>query len=185
MSCSVEDDPWVVHSTNNAIAMRSVHIGASSVNLFNFAISVRKCAVMKKNRWAIAKAISITCILDAGILTFRYTIVAPGFCSFCLGDKDKKQDERFQQWLAKASLLNHIDNHIDALRGSVAFFCPHPCCQRKGYKDVSSLRRHFFDAHSIEEPRSNCVNRKRKWQSEPELKPEIQISQAIFDPADA
>ena len=31
------------------------------------------------------------------------------------------------------------------------------------------LKWHFFDVHSIEEPRSNCVTRKRKWQLQPEL----------------
>jgi hypothetical protein len=100
------------------------------------------------------------------MLTFRYTLVAPGFCPFCLGDEDKKSDERFQQWVAKVTLLNHIDQHLDALGTSTVFFCPHPCCQRKDYTNVTNLRRHFFDAHSIEETRSNCVSRKRKWQTE-------------------
>lgn len=119
-----------------------------------------------------------------GMLTFRYTLVAPSFCPFCLGDEDKKPDERFQQWLAKATLLNHIDKHLDALRVSTAIFCPHPCCERKDYRDVTNLRRHFFDAHSIEEPRSNCVSRKRKWQSEPELEPESRSTLAHLETSD-
>ncbi|KAJ5302313.1 hypothetical protein N7508_007176 [Penicillium antarcticum] len=102
-----------------------------------------------------------------GILTFRYTLVAPGFCPFCLGDKGKAPDERFQQWISKATLLNHIDKHFDSLDPLTAVFCPHPCCQKKEYQDLSHLRRHMFDSHSIEEPRSNCVKRKRKWQAEP------------------
>jgi hypothetical protein len=44
--------------------------------------------------------------------------------------------------------------------------CPHPCCSGKQYDGVVALRRHFFDVHSIEEPRSNCVRRKRRWASE-------------------
>jgi hypothetical protein len=96
------------------------------------------------------------------MLTFRYTLVAPGFCPFCLGDEDKKPDERFQQRVAKATLLNHIDQHFNMLKSSTAFFCPHPCCQTKDYTDITNLPRHFFDAHSIEETRSNCVSRKRK-----------------------
>lgn len=40
-----------------------------------------------------------------GLLTFRSTLVAPGFCPFCLGDKTKEPDERFQQWLKKTTLL--------------------------------------------------------------------------------
>lgn len=55
------------------------------------------------------------------MLTFRYTLVAPGFCPFCLGEEDKKPDERFQQWVAKATLLNHIDRHFDGLKTSTTF----------------------------------------------------------------
>lgn len=106
------------------------------------------------------------------MLTFRYTLVAPGFCPFCLGEEDKKPDERFQQWVAKATLLNHIDRHFDGLKTSTTFFCPHPCCRAKDYGSIINLRRHFFDAHSIDETRSNCVNRKRKWRTEPEYAPE-------------
>jgi hypothetical protein len=43
------------------------------------------------------------------MLIFRYTLITPSFCLFCLGDKDIKPDQRFQQWLAKATLLNHIN----------------------------------------------------------------------------
>jgi hypothetical protein len=65
--------------------------------------------------------------------------------------------------------LNHIDEHLGSVDSSAEVFCPHPCCEERNYVDIIHLRRHFFDAHSIEEPRSNCVNRKRKWhQSEPE-----------------
>lgn len=115
-----------------------------------------------------------------GTLTFRYTLVAPGFCPFCLGDEDKRPDDRFQQWMTKATLLNHIDKHLSALRTSKIVLCPHPCCQGKEYKDTATIRRHFFDAHSIEEPRSNCVSRKRKWQSEVELEAEPQPGQIHF-----
>ena len=47
------------------------------------------------------------------------------------------------------------------------------------------LRRHFFDAHSIEEPRSNCIKRKRKWQEEPELELHTDVSLASCLPADS
>ena len=46
------------------------------------------------------------------------------------------------------------------------------------------LRRHFFDVHSIEEPRSNCVKRKRKWQEEPDLELETEAPRANFSSAD-
>jgi hypothetical protein len=103
-----------------------------------------------------------------GLLTFRSTLIAPGFCPFCLGDKSKEPDERFQQWVAKATLLNHIDEHLGPADSSAAVFCPHPYCEERNYVDTLHLRQHFYDAHSIEEPRSNCVNRKRKWQLQSE-----------------
>lgn len=103
-----------------------------------------------------------------GLLTFRSTLVAPGFCPFCLGDESKKPDERFQQWVAKSTLLNHIDEHLGSADSSAAVFCPHPCCEERKYVDNLHLQWHFFDAHSIEEPRSNCVKRKRKWQLQSE-----------------
>ncbi|GFG18462.1 conserved hypothetical protein, partial [Aspergillus udagawae] len=97
-----------------------------------------------------------------GQLTFRYTLAAPGFCPFCLGDENKRADERFRQWLDKTTLLNHIDGHLSALQPSTMASCPHPCCSGKQYDGIVALRRHFFDVHSIEEPRSNCVRRKRR-----------------------
>lgn len=102
-----------------------------------------------------------------GILTFRYTLVSPGLCPICLGDCSKKPDERFNQWVKKATLVNHIDTHLASMTSSV-LVCPHPCCQSKQYSDIYHLRHHFYDAHSIEEPRSNCVSRKRKHQSNPD-----------------
>ncbi|GMG01327.1 unnamed protein product [Aspergillus oryzae] len=98
-----------------------------------------------------------------GLLTFRYTLVAAGLCPFCLGDEKKRADERFQQWVKKATLLNHIDRHLENLPPEGNVSCPHPCCNGRQYSDVSDLRRHFFNRHSIAEPRSNCVARKRKW----------------------
>ncbi|KAJ5987716.1 hypothetical protein N7481_002926 [Penicillium waksmanii] len=53
----VEDNPWVAHRTNNAMAMGSVHTGGNSVILCNFAISVQIFAVKKENGRAIVKRI--------------------------------------------------------------------------------------------------------------------------------
>jgi hypothetical protein len=96
-----------------------------------------------------------------------------------------KMDERLQQWLVKSTLLNHIDNHFDALKSFTTFICPHPCCRGKDYNDSMGLRRHFFDAHSIEEPRSNCIKRESKWQEEPDLELHTDVSLASCLPADS
>lgn len=98
-----------------------------------------------------------------GILTFRYTMVAAGLCPFCLGDDEKAPAERFKQWMTRATLMNHIDNHLKLYQSEEVLQCPHPLCRTKEYKGVVGLRRHFFDVHSITEPRSNCVRRKRRW----------------------
>ncbi|KAG2027713.1 hypothetical protein GB937_000154 [Aspergillus fischeri] len=103
-----------------------------------------------------------------GLLMFCYTLVAPGFCPFCLGDGNKRPDEHFKQWLNKAMLLNYIDGHLSQLLSGNLVTCPHPCCSGKEYGSILDFWCHLFDVHSIEEPCSNCVIRKRHWSLEPE-----------------
>ena len=67
--------------------------------------------------------------------------------------------------MTKSTLLNHIDTHLKADATSE---CPHPLCNVP-LKHASDFRAHFQDSHSIEEPRSNCVNRKRKREDEEEI----------------
>ncbi|CAI7595632.1 unnamed protein product [Penicillium viridicatum] len=97
-----------------------------------------------------------------GLMTFRSTLVAPAFCPFCLGDEGKEPDERFQQWVNKATLWNHIDAHLHKFKSDSAIPCPHPLCNQQIYAGEKSLRRHLYDGHSIDEPRPNCLARKRK-----------------------
>ncbi|EER41728.1 conserved hypothetical protein [Histoplasma capsulatum H143] len=99
-----------------------------------------------------------------GRLTFRYTLVAPGFCPFCLGDEKMPPERRFTQWMQTATLLNHIDNqHLSKLSSERAILCPHPCCGDTNYAGVTGLKRHFYNVHTLRESRSNCVSRKRTW----------------------
>lgn len=114
----------------------------------------------------------------------RYTLIASGFCPFCLGDKEKEPDKRFQQWLIKSTLLNYINTHLDTLKTSSTFICPHPYCQERDYYSSLELHRHFFDIHSIEEPCSNYVKRKQKWQKKLDLELEIQTPKANYFSAD-
>ena len=106
-----------------------------------------------------------------GILTFRYTLVGAGLCPFCLGDEQKRPNERYNQWLTKATLLNHIDEHMKLCQSEGKVPCPHPCCRTKVYDGITGLRRHFFDVHSLSEPRSNCVSRKRRWDFQDNVNP--------------
>jgi hypothetical protein len=111
-----------------------------------------------------------------GPLTFRFTLVAPGFCPFCLGDDAKQADERFQQWRTKATLLTHINSHLEKMDPTSPVQCPHPCCEARWYGDNVKLRHHFFNAHSIEEPRRNCISTKRKWLCDDEEKEDPECS---------
>ena len=60
--------------------------------------------------------------------------------------------------MTKPTLLNHIDKHLET---GAKKECPHPSCHVP-LMNASDSRAHFQDAHYIEEPRSNCVSRKRK-----------------------
>lgn len=105
-----------------------------------------------------------------GLLTFRYTLVYPGLCPYCLGDSEKEPQERFKQWRAKSTLINHInEKHLTGKKEDEPLQCPHPCCEKRTYCGTLGLRRHFFNAHSIEEPRRNCVSQKRKWITDPDV----------------
>ena len=103
------------------------------------------------------------------LLMFWFMLVAPGFCPFCLGDTDKEPKKRFQQWLRKITLIEHIDDHIKQKDQNDWILCPHPCCRSKEYQGGIELRRHFFDAHSVEKPRPNCVAKKRRQNTDSDM----------------
>jgi hypothetical protein len=54
--------------------------------------------------------------------------------------------------------------------------CPHPCCEARWYGDNVKLRHHFFNAHSIKEPRRNCISTKWKWLCDDEEKEDPECS---------
>jgi hypothetical protein len=66
--------------------------------------------------------------------------------------------------MTKSTLLNHIDKHLET---GAKKECPHPSCHVP-LMNVADSRAHFQDAHYIEEPRSNCVSRKRKSEDDEE-----------------
>jgi hypothetical protein len=120
-----------------------------------------------------------------GLLRFRYTLVSPGFCPFCLGDQSIQPEHRFRQWREKATLINHIDiEHLAKINEEKPILCPHPCCEGKIYPSALDLRRHFYNVHSIEEPRRNCVSRKRKWIQGSRIDEEQKIKKVLLDQDD-
>ena len=99
-----------------------------------------------------------------GLLTFHCTFVYPGLCPFCLGDGTQEPQEQFKQWWTKSTLINHINiKHLGGRNKDEIIHCPHPCCENKPCSGTLGLRCHFFNAHSIEEPRRNCVSQKQNW----------------------
>ena len=66
--------------------------------------------------------------------------------------------------MTKSTLLNHIDKHLETFAKQE---CPHPLC-RVPLMNASDSRAHFQVAHCIEEPRLNCVCRKRKSEDDEE-----------------
>jgi hypothetical protein len=61
----------------------------------------------------------------------------------------------------KATILDHIDKHLKSYNKGEQIPCPHPLCCLS-LKNEFNLRAHLCDIHSIEEPHSYCVSRKRK-----------------------
>jgi hypothetical protein len=103
--------------------------------------------------------------MRCGLLSFRYTLAVAGYCPFCLGNEGLLSSQRMQQWMTKSTLLNHIDTHLE---NDATSECPHPLCH-VSLNRASDFRAHFQDAHFVEEPRSNCVSRKRKREDEEEI----------------
>jgi len=102
--------------------------------------------------------------MRCGLLSFRYTLAVAGYCPFCLGNEGLLSSQRMQQWMTKSTLLNHIDTHLE---NDATSECPHPLCHVSLIG--SDFRAHFQDAHFVEEPRSNCVSRKRKREDAEEI----------------
>lgn len=65
--------------------------------------------------------------------------------------------------MTKVNLLNHIPQHFDGLKTPTAIQIIHIFI-------AASLA--HIPLNSTDETRSNCVNRKRKWHTEPEIVPE-------------
>lgn len=66
--------------------------------------------------------------------------------------------------MTKSTLLNYIDTQLTTY---TKLECPHPLCHVL-LMHASDFRAYFQDAHIIEEPHSNCVSRKRKFEDEKE-----------------
>lgn len=95
---------------------------------------------------------------------FRYSLIVAGYCPFCLGNQNLPITQRVRQWMTKATLLNHIDTHVPEVEGLDQKPCPFPLCHIS-FESMPDFWAHLFDWHSIEEPCSNCVKRKRKLES--------------------
>jgi hypothetical protein len=46
------------------------------------------------------------------ITTYRYTVLHPGYCLFCLNNSKLSASSRMHQWTRSNKLWNHIETHI-------------------------------------------------------------------------
>lgn len=107
--------------------------------------------------------------IRCGLLSFRYTLAIAGYCPYCVGDETLSPSQRMQQWMTKSTLLNYINKYLET---GAKKECPHPLC-RVPLMNVLDSCAHFQDSHYIEEPRSNCVTRKRKGEDNKESMQDI------------
>ena len=78
--------------------------------------------------------------------TYLHTLIIPGFCPFCLGDKLLSPSSRMRSWSRSTELRRHLEGHIVA--ASWPLTCPHPRCSAE-LKSETSFRYHLSDVHDI------------------------------------
>ncbi|KIW35978.1 uncharacterized protein PV06_11714 [Exophiala oligosperma] len=87
--------------------------------------------------------------LKCNIAQFRHTLLRPGFCPECLGDKDAAPDARFRQYTNASEWKMHVRHHM-SLRERGRWACSHPRCTDLAAKATwEELFEHLADIHQI------------------------------------
>jgi hypothetical protein len=89
-----------------------------------------------------------------GPIIYLHTLIRPGFCPFCLGNKELPTSSRRGSWTKADMLRVHLSEHIEAI--CWPFTCPHPLCSLR-LDNRKTFTFHLKDTHSIELP---------QWQKE-------------------
>ncbi len=88
-------------------------------------------------------------------LVYGGVLATPGYCPYCLNDKEKPPVLRMYQFLNRGPWVKHIHRHLEDLvtpaqQGRLVLTCPHPDyrCPRS-FDSVLQLRFHLEDIHGI------------------------------------
>jgi hypothetical protein len=99
-----------------------------------------------------------------GSITSRHTLVRPGYCPFCLGDKGLPAAERLALWTRDHHLWTHVnDDH--ARTGVWPALCPHPLCDDL-ITDDHVLWQHLVDKHGLSHSRPGTVSSRKRNRSD-------------------
>lgn len=103
------------------------------------------------------------------VIVFRNTVIRPGYCPFCLWNKDLYAEDRLHQYLESANLKQHIeDKHIDIDQQHGARLV---CGCGQVFLDERGLRHHLHDTHKLKNAiwlNPKPPRGKRKRNSKPE-----------------
>lgn len=81
------------------------------------------------------------------VIVYRNTVIRPGYCPFCLWDKDLEAEDRLHQWMKSGNLKQHIEEkHMSENQGPGA----EPICGcGQAFADERDLRHHLHDTHKL------------------------------------
>ena len=82
-----------------------------------------------------------------GELKWRYSVILPAKCPFCLGSSDLAAAKRYQQFSDINELQTHLVAHFVTSFPQLQR-CPHPCCE-VSITSIDELCHHFKDYHHV------------------------------------
>lgn len=74
------------------------------------------------------------------------TLLRPGFCPFCVGDKTLDASCRLESWTRENQLRSHIESHLR--KAHWPCHCPFPLCNIR-LTDETSFLYHLNDVHGF------------------------------------
>lgn len=96
------------------------------------------------------------------VILYRYTVIRPGYCPFCLWNQSLFAEDRLQYWLRSDNLREHIEGqHMNEIQWSTK---KSTCGCLQTFESGRELRHHLHDAHGLNEAiwQSPKPPRKRK-----------------------
>ncbi|KAJ6105933.1 hypothetical protein N7512_009450 [Penicillium capsulatum] len=81
------------------------------------------------------------------VITYRHTVIRPGYCPFCLWNVELHAEDRLDFWLNSGNLRQHIEEqHMRGIQWSTT----KPACGcAQTFDNERGLRHHLHDAHGL------------------------------------